>query len=319
MGQDAAAEPGNGQESAVAEARAETTPARVSNTAVGRPAPANAAAVEASLGGDLPAVTVDAISATARQAIGRFTALLRSGIDPDRQVTPEWTVRDVARHVAGTAPFYVEMVKGQPSPVHQLQGVGDFNAATLKGVDESDLGRLAEVIDGNFDEVIDAATARGRDVMVPWHGGLMLPLSTLIGAGAGEAMLHGWDVARAVGRPWDIPVDETVDVFHALLPLFPGIVDPDAARRFSAVFEIRLRDERAGRWLLAFDDGKLSVRRYSFAGERVDCVISAAPVAYMLSAYGRLSPVRAALTGQVMARGRRPWLGFRLNKMFVAF
>ena len=44
------------------------------------------------------------------------------------------------------------------------------------------------------------------------------------------------------------------------------------------------------------------------AAEPVDCRVRRAPRALLLVMYGRLPAWRAALTGKVWARGRRPWL-----------
>jgi hypothetical protein len=61
-------------------------------------------------------------------------------------------------------------------------------------------------------------------------------------------------------------------------------------------------------------DGAAEVRA---ASDPVDCVISAAPAAFLLVGYGRLPIRRALLRGGVLAWGRRPWLGLRFNDHFV--
>jgi hypothetical protein len=44
-----------------------------------------------------------------------------------------------------------------------------------------------------------------RRGLVGWHAGLRLPVSTWCAIFAGEAYIHGWDIARALRRPWRHP------------------------------------------------------------------------------------------------------------------
>jgi putative sterol carrier protein len=47
-------------------------------------------------------------------------------------------------------------------------------------------------------------------------------------------------------------------------------------------------------------------------------VISADPVAFLEVGYGRANPLVAALTGKLVAKGRKPWLGLAFGKLFAA-
>jgi hypothetical protein len=51
--------------------------------------------------------------------------------------------------------------------------------------------------------------------------------------------------------------------------------------------------------------------------DRVDCHVSADPVALLLIAYGRRSQWVPILTGKLIAWGRQPWLGPRLVRYLV--
>ena len=64
---------------------------------------------------------------------------------------------------------------------------------------------------------------------------------------------------------------------------------------------------------LAFDDGTLHVS--TDYAESVDCHLSADPTAFLLVMYGRQGPLRPALTGKVVAWGRKPWLAFRIPSL----
>ena len=62
---------------------------------------------------------------------------------------------------------------------------------------------------------------------------------------------------------------------------------------------------RGGRLTVDADDGP------------VDCHVSADPVALLLVSYGRQSQWVPALTGKLLAWGRKPWLGLRLTRYLV--
>jgi hypothetical protein len=50
----------------------------------------------------------------------------------------------------------------------------------------------------------------------------------------------------------------------------------------------------------------------------VDCRLSMTPSTFLLVGYGRVPPLRAALTGRALAWGRRPFAAFRFTDYFTA-
>ncbi|MGH2736576.1 MAG: SCP2 sterol-binding domain-containing protein, partial [Actinomycetota bacterium] len=99
-------------------------------------------------------------------------------------------------------------------------------------------------------------------------------------------------------------------VSAGLLPLLPYYVDPESSAEVQSAYEVNLRGLR---FALLFDRGTLTVAPPGAA--RPDCRIAADPVAFMLVSYGRISPVKPALTGKLLAYGRKPWLGLRLTSL----
>lgn len=90
------------------------------------------------------------------------------------------------------------------------------------------------------------ALARGRsdvgaleracwDREFPFHGGVVTTMTPALRILLGEYVIHGYDVARAVGQPWTIPDDEA----FLLVPgqLMGAWVRPDAAEE---TYELRL-------------------------------------------------------------------------------
>ena len=263
-----------------------------------------------------PAVSLDAACGAADRAMRRFTGLLRAGVDPTAQGSKEWTVRDVAAHIAGFVPIYQQLAGGEPSPITSFDRLGEFNQRFL-AVDEGSVYVFADLIDRGMAGLLDAVAGREGDPAVRWHAGLELPLSTVVGMIAGEGYVHGHDVARRARTHWVIPPEDATTIFHAAIPLFPFLVDRDRARDMSGSVELRLRGADDGRWVFSFANGELGVQRAH--GDAADWTMSAKPAGYLLAAYGRLSPVKALLTGQVLGWGRRPGLGLRFGTAFRSF
>src|SRR5690606_41294437 len=65
--------------------------------------------------------------------------------------------------------------------------------------------------------------------------------------------------------------------------------------------------------IYAFRNGALTIGESG----RPDVRITADPATWLLLVYGRGSAARAALTGKVVASGRRPWLAPGLAKRFL--
>jgi SCP-2 sterol transfer family len=150
---------------------------------------------------------------------------------------------------------------------------------------------------------------------VPWHAGLRMPLSTLLAVACGEYLVHGRDIARAAGRRWPVPADWARTVFFGLLPIVPHYLRAEQAHGRPARYDIRLRGEHAARAVFTVEDGVLTVG-WPAAGQHADCYLSADPWAFLLVLYGRSGPLKPALTGRILAWGRRPWLAFTLPTLF---
>jgi hypothetical protein len=131
------------------------------------------------------------------------------------------------------------------------------------------------------------------------------------GIEGGDAVVHGWDVAHALGRPWPIEPADACIVASSLLEVLPAFVDPAAATGFTATYGLHLR--HGPDVALDFVDGSLTV--HDGRPSKADCRISAEPVAYLLNGYGRVPAAKVALTGRIAVYGRKPWLGFKLASL----
>jgi len=263
----------------------------------------------------VPAVDMSRAAQAARAAAGRFAALLRAVPDPGVTAIGHWTVRDVAAHVAGGAELYAGIVRGTPSPAPTIDAITALNEQIIGTVGESDLPALADRVDTAVADLLAAAEHHQGDPDLPWHAGLRLPLSALLAVACGEYLVHGHDIARAVRARWPVPADWARTVFLGVLPVVPHYLLPERAQGRSARFDIRMRGGGGARAVFAVADGALVIESPA-PGRHADCHLSADPWAFLLVLYGRSGPLTPALTGRILAWGRRPWLALTLPSLF---
>jgi uncharacterized protein (TIGR03083 family) len=265
----------------------------------------------------LPSVDLDAARTAMRRAADDFATLIAGAPDPDQPLpNSEWTVRDVAVHVALGSEAYVGYATGKTEAwvdVSDIAGgsLARSNAARLAAESARDLSPVAARARAAVAAIVAATDGRPADEQVVWNG-TPVTLGAMLGIGLGEYLLHGRDVAKALGRPWTITPDDARLVLASALPLLPLLVDPTSTAGVRARYDLRVRGgTRVG---LSIRDGKLAMD----AGDgRVDCHVSADPVALLLVSYGRQSQWVPALTGKLVAWGRKPWLGLRLTRYLV--
>src|SRR5262249_32309954 len=126
-------------------------------------------------------------------------------------------------------------------------------------------------------------------------------------------LVHGWDVATALGQAWTIDPTDARLALGAFPEIMPLIVKDGGASHLTATYEMRIRGSQP--YFLVFNDGLLTVSSER-SGCRVDCHISAAPSPYLLVSAGRGSQWRPILTGQIVTYGRRPWLANKFKSIF---
>lgn len=136
----------------------------------------------------------------------------------------------------------------------------------------------------------------------------------MLGTLLGEFTVHGHDLARTLGKTWPVDPDHVPIIVEGLHQVMPGWVNPVKSSQHSATYEMRLRG--LARYVYMLHDGRLIVN--PTPPDRIDVHISAEPVTALLLNYGRIKPWHAAITGKVLARGRRPWLAPGLTRRFHA-
>jgi uncharacterized protein (TIGR03083 family) len=257
-------------------------------------------------------------------AAERTVDLVRSIRDP---ATPmrgsDWTVGEAAAHLAVVARAFAATTAGRPvAPAGVAPDLDDFherlaqvNARALAAAPDPDPALLADRLGDGIAAFLRAAAERPAEDLVatPWYGrGVSCRLDTLTCLAIGEVVVHGYDIARALRRPWPIDPEHArlvvAGVFPAMVPL---TVDAAAAAGLHAAYELRIRG--GPRFVLWFHDGAASVEPP--ASRPVDCWISADPVAFLLFSYGRTGLWGPMARGRLVVGGRRPWLALRYRRL----
>jgi hypothetical protein len=152
----------------------------------------------------------------------------------------------------------------------------------------------------------------------PWYGpDIALPVGNLLSLAVSEFLVHGYDLARAVGadlRPSAATAASATAVAAAVMSeMLPRILDQRGASGFTGSFEIRVRGGE--RFVLRIADGMA----WSEPAESpdVDCVITLSAYHALLLGYNRVPAWRALAAGKALAFGRRPWLGLRFDHLFL--
>ena len=267
-----------------------------------------------------------------RDAVGRVTALLRSDPDPNVPAIGVWTLAEVAMHLSQAWVVVPGLGRGDLSRAYEvlpsMQGVAgdnfirdvwDLGGVTQLGVNadpERHLRVLADRIEGRAAEFFAEQAGRSADELRPWLvEGVKVPRRVLTAHLLNETLMHGQDIARAAGRPWPIDRAHAAMVFGGFLVEALKVLDPRAmvdqkrGKGVRATFDIQLRGDES--FVFAFDDGELRID--PDPRPRIDCHISADPLALLMVAWARKSQWSAIARGQLVAWGRKPWLGPRLR------
>ncbi len=166
---------------------------------------------------------------------------------------------------------------------------------------------------GAFLGGLDALSTGGSHAW--WVEGVRATLPMLVCHLLNETTVHGYDIARADDRRWSIPSRHAEMVFDGfIIPVIAGVgprsfVAQDAAAGLRATYEVHVRGGE--HHLFVFDDGELRIERPG--SHRIDCHISADPATFLLVAWGRRNQWPAIARRQLVAWGRRPWLGPRFR------
>ena len=208
----------------------------------------------------------DVLLGRLQAAVGRLAELAGRMPGPGTRVPDsDWTVGDVLTHLAAGMDAYARYLTGDPTPLLDVSDMpgGSLrasNAAVLAREADRDLARLTERLTGGFEKVMTAASGRSLEDRVPWHG-RDERLRTVLAVALGEHLVHGLDLGRTGGVPWEIDAADARLVLINIGDLLPLLVDPATTAHLTATIEVRLRGAGPSEppIVLTFTDGSLAV------------------------------------------------------------
>ena len=269
-----------------------------------------------------------------RDEVRRVTTLLRSISEPGVPAVGQWNIAEVAMHLSQVWMVVPGLARRDLSQIHAvvpgMAGVAgeswvqdmwdhaDSTTLAVRSDPERDLAVLADRIEERAQEYLDECAGHSPDESRPWLiEGTTVPLSALTGHLLNETVMHGYDIAHAAGRTWRIEPDHAAMVVRQFFAPIIQTCDPrtfvnaEKASGVQATYELHLRG--GARIQYMFNDGSLTVEEPST--RRVDCHISADPAAFFMVFWQRQSQWNAIAKGQLIAWGRKPWLGLKFRSL----
>lgn len=251
-------------------------------------------------------------------AIGRartdFLALART-VDPLARVDEHWTVRDVVAHVYTVALRYTSVAATgsyrRAEGPRDLDRINDAEIADLAEVGYADLLTGLTGCAADISAFLRAAAGQGR--IFPFHGGEQIDAIAGASNWLAELRVHGGDIARAVGAPWDLPERDALLILSGIQQIIPGYVHQTNSAGKDVMVEMRMPGARP--WITHVVGGTATSRPRR-PGDRPHAVLEAPASTLLLSLYGRYGNVTAARRGLRIVGGRRPWKALTFPSLF---
>ncbi|MGH3914940.1 MAG: maleylpyruvate isomerase N-terminal domain-containing protein [Pseudonocardiaceae bacterium] len=269
-----------------------------------------------------------------RDEVARVAALLRAIDEPGRHAVGKWNLAEVAMHLSQAWIVAPGLAKRDLSDFHEvvpglvgvaggalIRDMGDLDEMTTRAVGsdpERDPAVLADRIEARAEEYFRECAGADPDEPCPWLvQGATVRRSTLTYHLLNETVMHGYDIAHAAGRKWRIePAHAAMVLGRFIVPVLQTLdsrvmVNEAKATGVQAAYDVRIRGGDSFHFL--FDGGALQIAEPS--SRRVDCHISAEPVAFLMVIWSRWNQWSAIAQGKLIAWGRKPWLGPRLRTL----
>ncbi|MGH8900188.1 MAG: DinB family protein [Egibacteraceae bacterium] len=243
---------------------------------------------------------------------GSIAEMLRGLPDTGVRIpNSDWSVGEAAAHLAVSQECYTEWLKGRsPYPDTHVTTFASVNAQSLEELSERDGAVLATLIVSRTRAFLEESASYPVQHQVhPHYGPMDLPSFTSLMLV--HLLTHGWPMAKALGRPSPLEPAHTDLAIPCLQAVLPSVLN-EAGQRQDACLEVRIRGGR--RFAVVFDNGSVTVE--DAPTKRVDCYLSADPVAFFLVACGLRSQWGLIAQGKLIAWGLKPWLALKFKSYF---
>lgn len=235
-----------------------------------------------------------------------------------------WTARETVAHLIAEIEAFTSFVLNERDPDDDLDAAARraTTAARVARVNDRLIATVEEHTAPALGRRLGDAIARYLDVT----GGLapVIPFRSWEGASdvgtatatlLAEVLVHGRDVAAAIGARWRPDRAHAGLALTAVWALLPNYLDPVEARGVSLDVLIAPTGQPPVR--VRVEDQVARVTAGHVYG-RPDCSIRGRPEALLLLAFARVGIWSCVRRGQLVATGRRPWVGLRLPSLFIS-
>lgn len=259
---------------------------------------------------------VETTRAELRDRIGRararFDRLIRTA-DPHAEVPGlDWTVAQVAAHMLCVARRYQTVAEGRDfRRASYARELDEINRAELDALmapipEIADhLNELAPVMDSLFD-------GGSTDRVYALHCGALADGVTIQTNWLGELVLHGRDVARAIGARWEVEERDMLLIARGLMQLGEGPGYLRAGLPAGTDVCVALKVPHARPYVIHIHDGAAEMRERR-PDDRPDAVLQASASTLCDMIYQRIGPITAVRQGLMIVGGRRPWKALKLQ------
>jgi uncharacterized protein (TIGR03083 family) len=259
---------------------------------------------------------LNAVSAALAVVSARTAELVRS-LPTTAVAIPgsSWTVREAAVHLAMVGFRYAGMVDGEPTQYPSLapEICARLNDQLNADIPESNPHKLAVLMREGTERFLAATESSDDTQDVLFDCAAVMTIPHLVGITVAEHLLHGYDIAVAVGRPWPIEPHHAALGLFGYRPSYRLRLNPSMTRAHTAGYAIELTTGE--RFTIRFVDGEYGLEPPNSGP--VDCTITADPVAFLLVESGRISQWAAIALGLIEADGARPGLALGFNNLFL--
>jgi uncharacterized damage-inducible protein DinB len=227
----------------------------------------------------------------------------------------DWTVGETVNHVAMALQLFVDLAAGA-GRVHgdvTKEGLAAANAEWLARDPERRADRLADAIVNSTRTLLDSVDARPAGEVVLTPAGKM-EMGTLVSYALTHTLMHACAIAQALGRKPPVRKEHVRLMMPFLTVGMENFVRKEKTKSLTASFLLHLRG--GPNVAVTFDKGALSIA--TLPPRRVDCHISAEPVALFLVAMGMKKQWGPIATGKLVTWGTKPWLALQFVGFFAA-
>lgn len=226
----------------------------------------------------------------------------------------QWTVGETAAHLAFAKDLMARMVAGEALTYSDgsREGLAAANFESLGGFTERNGAVLAGMIQSSVEAFCRTAGSlppgtRRNSPLGP------LPVEIYTSYVLAHLMMHGEPMARALRKPGVMNKQSVLAAMPFILFAMERFVDPEAVKDLTAAFALHVRG--GSTYYITFDKGE--PRFTSERVRRIDCHVSADPVALLKVGFRIIQQWGPIASFKLTAWGPKPWLAFRFAGLFL--